>query len=204
MATFISSFLRPATPQAKYLLEDVYLKGGMQVAPDAVFMNDMHLAKRKTGMLVVVQDEDNQLYQLGSDNVFRVADFSKNAGVVRKTTLIEPGPLTADQTIDMLVPMGKTVMLLDVSVNHANIQIDSHQTAARNDENPYRFVSKTNRLADTGTSEDATGALVRKRRFSFLASGEAIPTADTYWRIRNNNAVEVSPIISVTYIVLEA
>jgi hypothetical protein len=203
MATFINSFLRPATPQAKYLLEDIYLKGGMQVAPTVEYMNEMHNAKRKSGMFVVVQEGGNQLYQLQADNTFQVANLSQNAGVLRQTIALAPGPLNADQSIDLEAIMGKTVMLLDVSVNIANIQIDCHQTVARNDENPYRFVSQSSRLSDTGTSEDVKGVSVRKRRFSFLANGDNPVTNAAHWRIRNNNAVAVTPIINVSFITLE-
>lgn len=203
MAVYITSYLLPSTSQAKFLLEDKYLRGGFQVMATAADMHAMHNLNKKKGMLVAVTDEDGKLYRLQSDNSFKEADLETNARMKRHTITLEPGNVVKDTFFDLTIPMGRTVMLLNVVSNLANIQIDCHQTAARNDENPYRFVSKSSRLADTGTSEMDNGDTLHRRRFSFLSNLDNPTTPDAHWRIHNNNAVDVIPVITVDYLIME-
>lgn len=205
MPVFPTSFFVPPSSSVPFLLEDIYVRGGFRVVSTLADRDEIHNFSRKEGMWVVVQ-EDNTIYELagGTANAnWRPVEMNKYALPSRNTLSVEPGPVQPDSYIDVTLPAGRTLMLLDVTANMANIQIDCHQTAARNDENPYRFVSKTSRLSDTGITVLEDGSELKKRRFSFLANAENPSTDETYWRIWNQNSVEVTPVISVKYIVLE-
>ncbi len=68
MPVQLSSFLIPRNGNTWYLLEDKYLKGSMRVVADATERAAIHPSSLKKGMLVL-QNSDNLLWQLGNDLV---------------------------------------------------------------------------------------------------------------------------------------
>lgn len=67
MPVMMNSFLLPISPALPFLLEDKYLRGGMQCVDKKADMESLHVAKRKVGMLVSVAEEDGKTYKLAKD-----------------------------------------------------------------------------------------------------------------------------------------
>ncbi len=259
MPVSMISFLTPVSPSLPYLVEDIYLRGGMRVVADLVARDKIHPGARKPGMLVWVTAE-SKLYQLkadnrtwevaslgggGSDDLRFVAPFteavdadgkrviginsgnripqSPGAGYAlqsgpnqtliwvdakqnadRGTRVIStyetPQPLAPGQTINFVLEMSRTAMMVDVTLNAVDIEIQCHSRKERNDANPYIFRSAANLLSDDGTHiED--GKLVKDRRYAFVANVDNSP--NQYWTIKNIGDLPAKPKLTVTYLVLQ-
>lgn len=105
---------------------------------------------------------------------------------------------------DFTITMGKTVMLLTTTLSHVDLRLEAHSTAARNDSNPYKFISATGRLSDDGTSVLEDQSIQYNRRYAFLANLSETPTTSIYWRIVNQGSTAVTPVLNINYLVLEA
>lgn len=68
MPVYMTSFLLPASAALPYLLEDVYLRGGMRCLATLALRDAMSVGNKKPGMLCYVT-ETKKMYQLGADNV---------------------------------------------------------------------------------------------------------------------------------------
>lgn len=105
MPVFLQSFLLPSFPQLPFLLEDKYLRGGFQSLTTLVERDDMHIVKKKPGMLVYVK-ETSAYYQM-SDDLSEWLDASLGGGigeVVAPMLINEDGALAID--INRILPSG--------------------------------------------------------------------------------------------------
>jgi hypothetical protein len=68
MPVQLSSFLLPRNGNTWFVLEDKYLKGGLQVVANQAVRDSINPINLKSGQLVVTQD-DNRLWQLQPDLV---------------------------------------------------------------------------------------------------------------------------------------
>lgn len=68
MPVNMTSFLLPASAALPYLLEDIYLRGGMRCVATLAVRDAMSVGNKKPGMLCYVT-ETKKMYQLGTDNI---------------------------------------------------------------------------------------------------------------------------------------
>ena len=68
MPVQLASFLLPRNGNTWFILEDKYLKGGLQVAANAATRDAINSINLKSGQLVITQD-DHRLWQLQDDLV---------------------------------------------------------------------------------------------------------------------------------------
>lgn len=102
MPVMMNSFLLPISPALPFLLEDKLIKGGMQCLENASEMNNMHVAKRKVGMLVSISSEGGKTYKLQADKkTWEEANFGGGSGA----DLVFEAPITT-----VLSPTGQTVI----------------------------------------------------------------------------------------------
>lgn len=68
MPVQLASFLIPRNNNTWYLVEDKFVKGGLQVLPDHATRDAINPLNLKTGQLVITQN-DNRVWQLRPDGV---------------------------------------------------------------------------------------------------------------------------------------
>ena len=110
-------------------------------------------------------------------------------------------PVSSD--VNFTLDMGRTVMLIDVTVNTPDLLIQCFSTPNRDEENPYTFKSAVGRLTDTGVSVLPDDSLQYNRRYGFVVNRESPTTTNLYWNITNQGSTTVTPVLIVTYLVLE-
>lgn len=64
----LASLIVPKNSNTWYLMEDIYLKGGLQVVANSAARDALNPLNRKAGMIVITQD-DKKIWQLGDDLV---------------------------------------------------------------------------------------------------------------------------------------
>lgn len=67
MAVSLASFLLPVAGQKFFLMEDIYLRGGLRIVPTLADRDSMHASVRKVRMIVITAD-DGKIWQLQPDN----------------------------------------------------------------------------------------------------------------------------------------
>lgn len=82
-------------------------------------------------------------------------------------------PPQGSSSRDIDIPSG-VVMLTEVTLSHPNLRLSLFADSARQDKNPYVFVSANNQLTDDGTQISEDGSIAKYRRYSFYVnkSGE--------------------------------
>ena len=93
-----------------------------------------------------------------------------------------------------------TLMLIDVTLNAADVDLKFFESPARTDANPYNFVSTADMLSDKGI-QVIDGKNVKYRRYSFLATADG--SKRIYGTFTNIGTSQCLPKVSVTYLVLE-
>ena len=68
MPVFMSSFLLPPNNGKIYLLEDLYIRGGLRIVANLEARNTLHVSTKKARMVVITAD-DGKIWQLQPDNV---------------------------------------------------------------------------------------------------------------------------------------
>lgn len=260
MPVQVNSYLLPASASLPYLVEDIYVRGGMRVVADIAARDKIHVMARKTGMLVWCTSEQ-KMFQLapgnktweeanlggggGSADLRFVAPFTEavdedgkrviglnagnripqspgpgyalqsgpnqtlawvdgkqnaDRGTRQLATFEAPDFMAPAETINFDLEMSRTNMLIEVTLNAVDIEVQCHSTKERNDVNPYIFRSAANLLSDDGTKiED--GKLKKDRRFAFVANMDN--TVKQYWTIKNLGSLPAKPKLSVIYLVLQ-
>lgn len=67
MPVNVSSFLLPRNNQQWYIVEDIYLRGGLRIVANAQARDSIHVSSKKPHMLVITAD-DGRIWQLQPDN----------------------------------------------------------------------------------------------------------------------------------------
>ncbi|WOL24389.1 hypothetical protein fHeYen902_043c [Yersinia phage fHe-Yen9-02] len=175
------------------------------------FENPLVSATNAEGITVVTLGASNRIpespgagYSLisGPNNTLIWVDLSGSADKGTRITkeyealsYLNPG---MDLQFDL--EMARTSMLLEVTLNAYDIQIECHTSAERNDKNPYRFRSSTNFMSDEGVTEE-DDKFVKHRRYAFVSNTDG--TRYQYWVIRNIGVTAAKPKLTVTYLVME-
>tara|TARA_B100000214_G_scaffold357534_2_gene317232 strand:+ start:35869 stop:36672 length:804 start_codon:yes stop_codon:yes gene_type:complete len=102
-----------------------------------------------------------------------------------------------------LPDVGKVVMLLKLEVNALDLKVEGFTTAARDDKNPYTYISDVNLLVDEGIQVQDDGSYKRFRRYSFLANLDDPVERTLHFRFTNVGDAPIRPKMTLTYLVQE-
>lgn len=202
MAIQLPSFLIPRGGNKWYLLEDKYIKGGLQVAATIADRDSIDTENRKAGMLVVVQ-ADGKIYQLES-SLTSWKEFQVGGGApVRQTveyTTISLAPNAADY---FALSLGRSALIFKLIVDTPCI-VEAFGTVLRDENNPYKFVATSDHLEDDGSTLMSDGTVLRGRRYSILANTESGNATDIYFRLTNKDVVEKNINLTIQFLPLES
>lgn len=119
------------------------------------------------------------------------------------------GTYTVDGQIDPMghadfeLNMSQTIMLLELKVDVPKLRLEAFATTARDEQNPYTFISTADLMEDNGISEMSDGSLFKGRRYNVLANLETPAKNIIYWRATNEAALPVKPTLTYTYLTLQ-
>lgn len=187
MPVQLASFLIPKAGNSFFLLEDVYLKGGLRIVPNSAARLALNASTLKPAMLVIDQDT-RKIWQLGDDKItwteFQTGG-SSGLGLGQRTTLVmTTDVLPPGMSQDVNTEMAPSNMIYRLSTN-VPCKVEAFYTPNRIDSNPYTFVSTQDHLEDDGSYIDPSGSRVFGRRYSVLMNLEDPPTNGIYWRLTN-------------------
>lgn len=200
----LASSIQPRNGNDYFLLDDVYLRGGFQVRPDAASRDAINSMNRKAGMMVMTQD-DGKIWVLQSD-MLAWAELKTGGGGVggaRQTASYTTIPLNNDQWDDFSLSLGKTITLLNLVVDR-ECMVEAYSTPTRMEVNPYKFVATYKHLSDDGTSYLSDGTSIMGRRYTILSNLETPATDEIYFRLYNPGLAAPDGItLNLEYVVLE-
>lgn len=212
MAIALASFLVPRNNNTWFIVEDKYIRGGLQVAETFEDRDAINPINRKKGMICVVSgaegDEDeNSLWILEADletwTKFEPGGSGGDAGprqtVVHRVETPVPGLSYADFTLEM----GMTVLVYRLSVNVPCV-VQVHETESRNDTNPFMFVATEDHLVDDGSTTLTDGTVIRGRRYHIWSNQDEVPVPKIYFRILNPSEDPISVELNVNFKPIEA
>lgn len=202
MAIQVSSFIVPKGGNKWYVLEDKYLKGGLQVVASNAERDAIEVDNRKAGMLVVVQS-NGKLYQLET-SLTSWREFQVGGGSpVRQTVQYTTGVLAADASKFFALNMGRSAIVFSLSVD-TPCTVEAFSDINRNESNPYKFVATSDHLKDDGSTLMSDGTVLRGRRYTILANMEDGNSGDIYFKITNSDVLEKNINLSVQFLPIES
>lgn len=201
MPLYMSSFLLPASAGVPYLLEDKYVRGGYRCVATLAERDAIRTTERKAGMRVFVA-ENTKTYTVNPGALTTWVEVTTSP-VRQSIQYVAPSALANNASVDFILPLGKSAMIIKLAASAPGIEIQCHSTAARNDTNPYTFLSYTGHLQDDGSSKLDNDEIEYNRRYSMVCNLEPTPTSDTYWRVINKSGASLTPTIDVVYLTVE-
>lgn len=201
MAIQVTSFIVPKGGNTWYVLEDKYIKGGLQIAATTVERDAINSANRKSGMLVITSI-DNKIWQMQPD-LLAWKEFKVGGGsAVRQTVTFATKALIVGGQEIFDLPLGRSVLVYRLSVDTPCI-VEAFESVERLETNPFKFVATSDHLQDDGSSLMTDGTVLRGRRYSILSNQEAGASATIYFRITNNDVVAKNVNLTLTFLPLE-
>lgn len=205
----LASFIQPRNatnpdPQLRgtyYLLEDIYLKGGLQLRANAADRDSINTLNRKEGMLVMTLD-DKKLWMLNPDLTTWVDAPMGGGGKGQRQVAITMAPVIANGTNDFDLVLGKSCMLMKLSVSEPCV-VEIHSTVQRMDTNPYKFIASATHLQDDGTTIMADDTVVKNRRYSLLCNLEDPINDRHYFRVIEQDGVPKNVQLTATFLPFE-
>ena len=226
MPVTLGSNIIPKNGQTYYLLEDVYLKGSMQLRKTLADIEGIDPNNLKQGQLVLVLD-DGVIYQQTSDLTIEGAvpvweKFVLKAenvdptvgggsgtptgsvgGSQRRVVIFTTDELTPTSSIDFELDLeGPTVMVLRLSVDRA-CRVKMFSTSTRDDVNPYEFVATNDKLYDDGTTLFSDGTVLRSRQYSIFTNMEDPIRNKYYFTVANEDEVAGPVVLTMIYLPIE-
>lgn len=200
MAIQVASFLIPKGGNSFFIIEDKYVKGGLQVAATVADRDAIISANRKFCMLVLVQ-ADKKIWQLESD-LITWTEFKIGSGPIRvsatySTAVLAPG---ASENFDL--PIGRTAIVLKL-VTDSPCKVQAFSTVTRDETNPFTFISTPGHLEDDGSTLMTDGSTLRGRKHSILSNGEPGTSNAVYFTITNTDTALKNIILSISYLPIE-
>lgn len=202
----ISSFLIPRGSSTYFLLEDKYIRGGLQIAVDAAERDAIIELNRKAYMIVITED-DGRMWQLQPDLVTWLelligGGGGQDAGprqTVEHTIPEIPGESYADFTL----PLGSTVLVYSLSVSSPCI-VQVHETELRLDTNPFVFVATEDHLVDDGTTTMSDGSVIRGRRYHIWSDQSPTPEGNAFFRVLNPAQEPIAVTVRISFKPIES
>ena len=202
MPLYFTSFMLPASAAIPYLMEDKYIRGGYRSVATVADRDAIVTGQRKAGMRVYCADTQ-KVYTLNPGALTVWVEVVSGKPVRETLSFTAGAPIAANGTLDFTLATGKTAIIQLLTASHASLKIEGFSTAARNDGNPYTFVSYAGHLSDDGSSKLQDNSLSYGRRYAIMANLEEPAVSTTYWRITNTGASAVTPTITVISLPLE-
>lgn len=201
----VTSFYLPVSPSLPYILEDVYVRGGFRSVATTAARDGIAAMAKKVGMLVYCEDVD-KYFRLGTDKQtwyeFTLGGAgSGSGGGVRYETTYLSNLLQAGDSVDIGIELkSATVLILDLSLDVADIKVEAFHYGDRSDQNPYTFISNIAQMKDEGLSA-LDGSVERTRRFSFWSTDDKSKTHQC--RLTNVGVAETAVLLTIKYLTME-
>jgi hypothetical protein len=196
----VASFIIPKAGNTWFILEDKYIKGGLQIVATVVERDAINPINHKSGMLVLVQ-ADNKIWQLGAD-LTTWTEFKVGSSPVRQSMTHSSSNLQPMAVDEFVLTLGRTSIVLELKVD-TPCTVEAFGTILRDETNPFKFVATSNHLVDDGSSLMTDGTVLRGRRHSILSNAEGGTSADIYFRVTNTDTVTKNVNLSVSYLPIE-
>lgn len=202
MAIQVSSFIVPKGGNKWYVLEDKYIKGGLQVATDEAERDAIEADNRKAGMLVVVQST-GKIYQL-ENSLVSWREFTVGGGAaVRQTAEYFVENLAANDKTEFSLELGRSSYIFSLAVD-TPCTVEVFGTSAKDETNPYKFVAVSDQLVDDGSMILPDGTKWYGRRYSTFVNMEEGNATDIYFRVTNTDSFEKNIVINIQFLPIEA
>lgn len=226
MALQLASNIIPSGGGTYYLMEDVYLKGGLQIRDNIADRDKIALTNLKLGALVLTVDT-KKIWQVTE----LVLQTKQNPDAVEKVTWTElvlgggdgggqggtDGKLklgkravaiytcenlAVDGTHEFQMELGAIATALKIETSRP-VRVRAWSTPEKEDINPYEFISTADHLVDDGRQLFADGTVFRTRNYSIFANFEDPIRNLTYWTFDSIDATEGAVVLTVTFLVQE-
>jgi hypothetical protein len=105
---------------------------------------------------------------------------------------------------DFALPdLGRSILMVRLEVNAAGLRVEGWTSIARDDRNPFTFISNNTLLVDEGikVADDLTER--KFRRYSFMSNQDDPINGTQYFTFTNETDGPITPRMSLTYVVLE-
>ena len=215
MALQIAANLVPSGGGTFYLLEDIYLKGGLQVRDSIDERDKIALSNLKVGALVLTI-ADSKIWKVteltfpskqNPDAVEKVTweelALGGGGGLGKRQVVIETCPdLKVDTKYEFSLKLGALAIALKIETSRP-VRVRAFSTPTKDEENPYEFISTADHLIDDGRQLLADGTVFRTRNYSILANFEDPVRNSTYWTLESVDEQEGPAVITVTYLTQE-
>lgn len=217
MSTPVASNLAPKGGNSFFILEDIYMKGGLQVRANLAARDTIPISNLKVGALVLCLDtglcwqvDTITLPSLQNPTVTPSATWKQfslggggSGGIGQRTVFVHTlAQLPSTSSIPVELPFGKSALILNLSVSRV-CKISVYGTADKSETNPYMFLADTSHLTDDGSTKLSDGTTLRSRRYSIFANMEQPAQSKTYMTVENVDGVEGSVVVTITYLSLE-
>ena len=103
---------------------------------------------------------------------------------------------------DFDLDMSSTILTLKTLLDVPNVKLEGFSTVARDDLNPYTFISTPEILSDSGITLLADGSQYKNRRYNIIANLETPVSNKIYWRMTNLSELPITPTVSFTFLIL--
>lgn len=214
----IGDSLEPAGGGSFYLLEDVYLKGGLSVRDNVAARDAIAVGNLKAGQLVLTADDSKlwictevKLATPENPDVVEGATWEEmqlgggGGGYAPNTRIVvvhnvENLPVDSEQEFELEMASSALVLKLETS---RPTHILAYGTPTKDEVNPYEFISTEDHLADDGRQMFADGTIFRTRNYSIFANFEDPVTNKIYFTVKSVDETEGPVTITLTFVPIE-
>lgn len=201
----VTSFYLPVSPSIPYILEDVYVRGGFRSVATTAARDGIAAMAKKVGMLVYCEDVD-KYYRLGSDKQtwyeFSSGSGSGSGGGTRKSKSITTALIASGDSLNLSLDLeSATVMVIELTLDTADIKVQVFSKSDQSDQNPYTFISSSAQMSDEGLSS-LNGSIERARRFSFWSTNAGSKSHQA--RITNIGISDAVVTLNLKYLTMES
>lgn len=201
----VTSFYLPVSPSIPYILEDVYVRGGFRSVATTAARDEIAAMAKKVGMLVYCEDVD-KYFRLGADKLtwyeFSSGSGSGGSGGTRKSKSITTALIASGDSLNLSLDLDSaTVMVIELTLDTADIKVQVFSKSDQSDQNPYTFISSSAQMSDEGLSS-LNGSIERTRRFSFWSTNDGSKSHQA--RITNIGISDAVVTINLKYLTMES
>lgn len=219
MAVQLASNLAPKNNQTFYLLEDVYVKGGLMIQPDLGGRDALPFGNLKLGQLVLIL-EDGKCWQVTeltgptledptipkfigwTEFKFGNGDVAPGTMKARQVAIHTITSLPPNTSTEFKLNLGISAIILRLAVDRP-VRVQAFSTETMDEPNPYHFLATEDHLFDDGATLLSDGTVLKSRQYSIWANMDATPINRMYMKISSVDSVDGPVVLTVTYLTLE-
>lgn len=183
--------------------QDAALGGGIGEVVAPLVVNGDGALEIDANRILPNSGEPGQIPQKQLDGSIVWVDNTSGAGNRGVVEQESPVQLATGETHEFEMTMAKTVMLLKVTLNAPDIQIEGFTNGSRDDQNPFTFISHVDFITDEGVFVIDSSNKEFKRRFSFMANLEDPANDKLYFRFTNKGVTPVIPRVTIEYLSMQ-